>query len=308
MCISFACMWQPEPGWQPLPGGLGPSTAGVWRATVDGRQVAVKRLVPPDDPYDEPGLTDPRHFAFWRRAAEVAASGAVEATPGLHAPRTFSVDEDDAGVTVVSDWVAFQPVNGLFAARGLGVFAGAEVPEQPWFARDQLRDRLERTERRGGWPTLDRTPVSDVADHLWRHRRERLDELDALPTVHQHGDPSRGNLIAVDGSTVVAVDWGSLGHGPVGGDLGYLALSAREEIDPLVDAYVGGLAPGLATREQVLTGARVTAVYTALSRAEWALARVAPGEGALAGKFSHPSVAPYLFTLQRLYPQLEALL
>ena len=78
--------------------------------------------------------------------------------------------------------------------------------------------------------------------------------------------------------------------GPVGGDLGYFALSAREELDPLLEAYLTGLPPDLATPDQARLGARVVAVYTALSRAEWALARVAPGEGALAGKFSHPAV------------------
>ena len=96
--------------------------------------------------------------------------------------------------------------------------------------------------------------------------------------------------------------------GPVGGDLGYYALSAKEELEPLLAAYVAALPPGLASEEQATLGARLTAVYTALSRAEWALARVAPGEGALAGKFTHPSVAPYLRALQRLYPQVEALL
>jgi hypothetical protein len=44
------------------------------------------------------------------------------------------------------------------------------------------------------------------------------------------------------------------------------------------------------------------------SRAEWALSRVAPGEGALAGKFSHPSVAPHLRALQRQASQIELLL
>ena len=52
---------------------------------------------------------------------------------------------------------------------------------------------------------------------------------------------------------------------------------------------------------------RVSAAYTALSRAEWALARVAGGEGALAGKYRHPAVAPYLRALQRQFPQIEAL-
>ncbi|MGI8645075.1 MAG: phosphotransferase, partial [Nocardioides sp.] len=206
------------------------------------------------------------------------------------------------------DWVEDASVNGLFAAACLGRFAGADLGSSPWLARDQLRDRLRRVERRGGWPTLARTPVADVADHLWRHRSERLADLDTLPTVGQHGDPGRPNLPGRDGDVVVAIDWGSVGHGPVGGDLGYYALSAKEEFEPLLDAYWGGLPEGTATPAEATLGARLTAVYTALSRAEWALARVAPGEGALAGKFTHPSVAPYLRALQRLYPQLEAVL
>ena len=39
----------------------------------------------------------------------------------------------------------------------------------------------------------------------------------------------------------------------------------------------------LGSRDEAAQGARVTAVFTALNRAEWALARVAGGEGALAG-------------------------
>ena len=291
-----------------MPGGLGPTTAGVWRAEVGGRPVVVKRLVPaPDLAHDEPGLADPRHFAYWRRAADVALSGLVDASQGVHAPPT-AVSEDDDGLTLVQDWVPDDGLNGLFAAACLGRFAAVDVSGQGWLARDQLRDRLRRTERRGGWPTLSRTPVADVADHLWRHRTAYLPALDELPSVTQHGDPGRGNLLGVDDDAVVAVDWGTLGLGPVGGDLGYLALSAREEFEPLLEAYLTGLPADLATPDQVRLGARVVAVYTALSRAEWALARIAPGEGALAGKFTHPAVSPNLRALQRLYPQVEALL
>ena len=68
-----------------------------------------------------------------------------------------------------------------------------------WLARDQLRDRLARVERRGGWPTLARTTVADVADHLWRRRTSLLDALDALPQVPQHGDPVPANLPGRDG-------------------------------------------------------------------------------------------------------------
>ena len=106
---------------------------------------------------------------------------------------------------------------------------------------------------------------------------------------------------------MLAIDWGSLGRGPVGADLGLFMLGAREEFEPLLDAYLLGLPEGVATREQAAHGARVTAVLTALSRAEWALARVAGGEGALAGKYRHPAVAPYLRSLQRQFPQIEEL-
>ena len=93
----------------------------------------------------------------------------------------------------------------------------------------------------------------------------------------------------------------------MGADVGYYALAAREELEPLLDAYLIGLPDGLATREEVTLGARVTAVFTVLNRAEWALARVAVGEGALAGKYRHPSVAPHLRALQRQFPHIESL-
>ena len=134
-----------------------------------------------------------------------------------------------------------------------------------------------------------------------------LDLVEALPQVPQHGDPTATNLPGRDGDDVLAIDWGTLGTGPVGGDVGYYSLASRESFEPLLDAYLMGLPDGIASPDDVLLGARVTAVYTALNRAEWALARVAGGEGALAGKYRHPSVAPHLRALQRQFPQIEAL-
>jgi hypothetical protein len=237
----------------------------------------------------------------------VIARVGLDATPGLRAPELTSVEEDDEGITLVQDWVEDAANSGLFCAVAMGRFAGAELGDHGWLARSQLRDRVARVERRGGWPTLARTTVADVADHLWRRRTALLDELDALPQVAQHGDPAPVNLPGRHGDDVVAIDWGSVGHGPVGHDLGLHMLGAREEFEPLLDAYLLGLPPGLATREQAAQGARVAAVLTALSRAEWALSRVAGGEGALAGKYRHPAVAPYLRSLQRQFPQIEAL-
>lgn len=301
--------WQPEPGWQQLP-GAGPATVGVWSATVGGRAVVVKRLRCPD-PFDGHGALAPSDVNYWRRAADVALSGVVAVSPGMREAPVVRVEEDDEGITLVHERVEHEEAPGLWLAACLGAFAATDLGEHRWLARDQLRSRLALVAHRGGWRTLARTPMADIADHLWSHRTQWLDVCDALPQVAQHGDPSAANIpgrAGPDGDGAVAIDWAHLGRGPVGADLGYLSLATREDIDPLVEAYVARLPSGLASTDDVRTGARVMAVYTALTRLDWALARVADGEGALAGKFRHPSVAPYIRAMQRQVDQIEALL
>lgn len=252
-------------------------------------------------------LSERGHIGYWRREADVLLTGLTAGTPGLRAA-SGSVEEDGDGVTIVRDWVEDAASSGLFLALSVGRFAGAQLGHPQFLAQNLMRDRLARVERRGGWPTLARTTVADVADHLWSHRETMLRLLDGLVQVPQHGDPTALNLPGRSGDEALAIDWGTLGHGPVGGDLGYLSLSAREEFEPLLDAYLLGFPDGLADRDAVLLGAQIVAVYTALSRAEWALARVAGGEGALAGKYRHPAVAPHLRALQSTFGHMEALL
>lgn len=300
-------MWEPEPGWHPLPGGGGAATVGVWRTVLGDQPVVVKRLGAPVDG-DPPELSNARHFAYWRRPADVITAGTVLDTPGLRSPRLGAVEEDAEGITIFEEWVEDASSSGLFAAHALGRFAGAQLAAAPWLARNHLRDRMARVERHGGWRTLARTTVADVADHLWERRTELLAAADALVQVPVHGDVTPLNLPGREGDDVIAIDWAMLGTGAVGADLGYYALAAREDLEPLLDAYLLGLPDGLATREEATLGARITAVYTVLNRAEWALARVAGGEGALASKFRHPAVAPHLRALQRQFPHLEALM
>ena len=301
-------MWQPEPGWQRLPSGASTATYGVWAATVGGREAVVKRLLRPQA-HDPADWSDPHHPAYWRRAADVALDGLVHATPGLRALPDLGVEEDDEGVTIVSPRVPLTPVSGLFVARCLGRFAGAALGEPGWLAEGLLETRLRDVARRGGWTTLARTPVADVVDRLWAVRAERLARFAALPHVPSHGDPVPANLPGRDGSDLLAVDWSVVGRSPLGADLGYHALSAREELEPLLEAYLAGLPDGQREQgEDVAYGARVMAVYTVVTHADWALSRAAAGAGALAGKFTHPSVAPHLRAMQRLLPQLEALL
>ncbi|MCY7399600.1 MAG: hypothetical protein LH477_01325, partial [Nocardioides sp.] len=180
--------WQPEPGWQRLP-GAGPATLGVWSAMIGGREVVVKRLRRPD-PHEAPGVLDPRDVNYWRRAADVALSGVVADAPGLREAPVVRVDEDDDGVTLVHERVELRDAPGLWLAACLGRFAAVELGTRAWLARDQLRSRLALVERRGGWRTLARTPMADVADHLWAHRATWLDRCDALPRGGPHAAPA----------------------------------------------------------------------------------------------------------------------
>ena len=63
-------MWQPQPGWHPLPSGTSMSTIGVWRAVVGDEPVAVKRpsitLTAPWKMHAEPASPEPP-IASWHR-------------------------------------------------------------------------------------------------------------------------------------------------------------------------------------------------------------------------------------------------
>jgi hypothetical protein len=295
-------MWEPDPSWHRLPGVGGPSTSGIWIAEAGGHRWIVKRLAAPQDRTRE--LTDPSHAGYWRREAEVAENPAVVDGPGLVPTRFGQVEEDDEGVTVWSLEETGGPPPGLFVARALGRFAAAEHTTPRWASRRLLSDRLAMADERGGWRTLERTTLADVAARLWQRRGHWLARCDEGPTGRLHGDAVPANFLASRGEDVVTVDWQCFGVGPVGADLGYFSLSVREEFDVLLEAYLAGVGSE-PDREAISVAARVAAVYTVLSRAEWALAQAAKGEGALAGKFRHPSVAPHLRAVQRQFPQIE---
>ena len=293
-------MWEPDPEWQRRPAGMGATTVGVWLAQADGEPWLVKRLGRPQ-PGDPSEWSDPTHYTYWRREADVALAGGV-AGPGLVGPTCGQVEEDEDGITVWSAYAEPGDLPGPFVAAAMGRFARSDLEPRPWWCRNLLADRLAHAERRGGWPTLARTTVADLADVIWSRRHGFLERFAALPQVPSHGDPAAANLLAPISDDVLAVDWGTIGLAPVGADLGYYSLTTRESFDVLLDAYGAG-----GQSEEAAYGARVMAVFTAFSRAEWALARAAEGEGALAGKYRHPAVAPYLLALQRQFPQVEAL-
>ncbi|WP_278255890.1 phosphotransferase [Nocardioides convexus] len=248
----------------------------MWRTAFGGRAVVVKRLAKPG-PGDPGILSERSHVAYWRREADVLDTGLTSATPGLRAAGA-SVEEDEAGITIVRDWVEDASSSGLFLALSIARFAGATIGHPVFLASGLLRDRLARVARRGGWPTLARTTVADVAEHLWTRRETMLALLDGLPQVPQHGDPTAANLPGRYDDDALAIDWGTLGRGPVGGDLGYLSLSSREEFEPLLDAYLLGL-PGGARRPR--RGAPRRAGDGRLHRPQ--PCRVGAGEGRVGG-------------------------
>jgi hypothetical protein len=301
-------VWEPDPAWQRLPGAGGPSSEGIWLAEDGGRTWVVKRLRRPEP--GRPDLTRPDHAGYWLREAQVALHPRLVDGPGLVPPEFGPVEEDAAGVTLRSlEWPA-EALPGLFVARALGRFAAAPYEAPSWASRHLLVDRLAMAEDRGGWPTLARTTLADVTDALWQRRHTWTTRLEKGPHGRLHGDAVPRNFLARRGPDVVTVDWQCFGIGPVGTDVGYLALSSREDFAVLVNAFAEGACEEQhdVDLEAVTLTACVTAVYTVLSRAEWALARAAQGEGALAGKFRHPAVAPYLRAVQRQFPQIERLL
>ncbi|SDR95794.1 Phosphotransferase enzyme family protein [Nocardioides scoriae] len=303
-------MWEPDPSWRALPGVGGPSSLGLWRAVTPEGAWVVKRLAAPA-PGEDHLARDRTHPGYWRREADVALRPGFVAGPGLVAAGFGPVEDDDEGVTVWARERVGHPPTGLQVARSLGRFAGAPHDAPAWASHDLLRRRLDLVEQRGGWRTLARTTLADVTDLLWSRRGHWLDRLAQGPQGRLHGDAVPSNFLATDeDGTVVAVDWQCVGVGPVGTDLGYWSLSSREDFEVLLEAYLDGAVAESAERldrEAVAVAARVTAAYSVLSRAEWALAQAARGEGALAGKFRHPAVAPYLRAVQRQFPQIERL-
>ena len=122
-------MWEPDPAWHPVSGGTGTSTVGVWRTDRQGQALVVKRIGAPS-PDDPPELSDPRHFAYWRREADVAIAGVVDATPGMRGT-PLDVAEDDEGITLTREFVEDAALNGLYVAHAMGRFAGAELGGMP---------------------------------------------------------------------------------------------------------------------------------------------------------------------------------
>ena len=228
------------------------------------------------------GVERPDHYAYWRRQAEVAASGVVEATMGLRAPRCVKVDSDADGVTVWTESVTTVALSAVELATAVGRFGRNQIEPADWFARRILQDRLANDEHGPGWAPLaveQRVPADLRRDCgvLWARRHELLAELDRLPQQVIHGDAHPVNLLGRAGDDVIAIDWEQFGIGPLGFDLAYLLLSTDAPVDALVSAYQLGSGSAWPT-DAVRRGAVVTAAITVVARAAWSLHQPEPGD------------------------------
>ena len=233
-------MWEPDPSWRRLPGAAGrPPPVSGWPRWTDGAGSSS------DSRARRPcrSCRDPTYAGYWRREAEVARDPAVVDGPGLVPPEFGPVEEDDDGLT---SGASSRRGSHLPACSSPGPSAGSpERPPSPgWASRRLLADRLAagRAARRLAHPGPD--------DAGRRHRpalaaKEPLagEVLPRGPEGRLHGDAVPGNFLAARAEDVVAVDWQCFGIGPVGADIGYYALSSREEFEVLLDCFLGGVGP-----------------------------------------------------------------
>jgi hypothetical protein len=87
---------------------------------------------------------------------------------------------------------------------------------------------------------------------LISHRERLLDALDVAPAVLTHHDGHRRNILTIDKSVSVLIDWAYAGTGAIGEQLGSLvgmtimlgevdAVDMRGATNDAIDAYLGGL-------------------------------------------------------------------
>lgn len=243
---------------------------GIWRFTPVGgcgHEVMVKRTGPGHLGGQHVwSLTrDPDHPQWWgREAAFYTSESARTGWPaGCRVPRCWVDDHD--GVRDL--WM--EAVDGVPASlelcdravRGLAHWQVATADRLPaWAAVNWIGEHVgryqldnDRTLAHPGWPALLERGLDPAARELVADRptdpaevRVRLAELPQLPTHH---DFHNGN-IGTDGTDVVIFDWAYLGAGPVGHDVGHLALTFDPPgaVDPvaawhrLTDGYCRALA------------------------------------------------------------------
>jgi len=263
---------------QAIHGGLGVSSVGILRVVGTARiagnarpwSLVLKAIRPPapDSPTARMEL-DEGHVLYWCREANAYQSGLLSDMPaGLVAPRCYGVDERPDGAVWL--WLEdlhdaigwpWPPERYIPAARDLGRFGGAyatgrPVPDHPWLCADHEASWFDRFAAGTAAALRDETwanpllqavfpvPVADRVRLLIAEREAICRGLARLPRVLCHHDSWSRNLFARrrDGrEETVAVDWATVGPGPIGSDCGMLLA---------VSMFFGDLDPTTVAREE----------------------------------------------------------
>lgn len=259
-------------------------TPGIWILARGDQRIVIKRL----SRHRKPGPTaltqhwsrdveTPTRWNYWAREALAYETGLTQsyAATGLRGPQCLGSDvgRDDAVIAIefIDGTAAEHWSISVYAdaARALGAAQGRHADERSleepeWLSRDFLR--TYSTEKPVPWELLD-------ADEAWARplvaenfppplraaavalhaNRDRLYELvNSLPRALCHLDFWTKNLIqAVDGNFVL-LDWGFIGVGALGEDIGNLVPDAAfdhfiepERLPELRQAVFTGYLEGL---------------------------------------------------------------
>ena len=184
--------------------------------------------------------TDPEHWNYWHREAEVYADDDLRASldgTGLELAGAEVVDHDNGTTLWLEDVTGtagpdFTLDDHVAAATALGRWQGRPPLVRPWSSRRFLREYS--TSRpwdltvvdddaawaqpliRATWPTGLRAGWA----RLLAHRGALLDVMEQLPRVSSHLDAWVSNVVRRTDGTVVLLDWAFAGDAAVGEDLG----------------------------------------------------------------------------------------
>jgi hypothetical protein len=222
---------------------LNPVSAGFYRVHFANTSLVVKLI------REAATLGHDRldHMDYWRREAEVWQSGLLQPVGAWRPVHCYAVEPlaDGRMAVWLEDLGPLQPWPSdglLMVARHFGQWAGyyhKNPPEQPWLCRNFLPSWLGLATREGFFAPLHdesllaQAKVASVVDQalvetfllVEAHGLAWAKALEQLPQTLCHHDVSAGNvfLASFAGQPITtAIDFGYLGLGAVGEDLGTL--------------------------------------------------------------------------------------
>ena len=233
------------------------ATGEVTRITVDGRSAVAKVLgpPPPGDTGSWAAGTEPTDPYYWRREADIYASGLLDDPPvGIRAPRCLGVfDRDDGSVIIwLEDLQAgtlatqfdiaahAQSIRrlGRWQARLTNVALPQELEDSGWMSTYVDRhagdvDLLSDTAVVGGLRALVDPVLAERVLCIWNERELFLDWALTGPQTFAHHDLSPKNLFRLH-HDIVVIDWAFATRDALGVDAGAYGINAAADfhLDP----------------------------------------------------------------------------